>query len=153
MAALGFHCCAWFLTAVASPVAEHGLYAAPRHVESSRSRNRTCVLCTSRWILNHWATREVPLVSLLFFNIKLRLVFKKCFLTSFYSKTLLESESEVAQSCPTLCDPMDCSISGSSVYAIFQARMLEWIAISFSRRSSRPRKRTQISRIAGSFTI
>ena len=43
-----------------------------------------------------------------------------------------ESESEVAQSCPTLCDPMDCSLSGSSVHGIFQARMLEWIAISSS---------------------
>ena len=40
------------------------------------------------------------------------------------------SESEVAQSCPTLCDPMDCSLSGSSVHGIFQARVLEWIAMS-----------------------
>ena len=38
-----------------------------------------------------------------------------------------------AQSCPTLCDPMDCSLSGSSVDGIFQARVLEWVAISFSR--------------------
>ena len=44
-----------------------------------------------------------------------------------------ESESEVTQSCPTLCDPMDCSLSDSSVHGIFQARVLEWIAISFSR--------------------
>ena len=42
-------------------------------------------------------------------------------------------ESEVAQSCPTLCDPMDCSLPGSSVRGIFQARVLEWIAISFSK--------------------
>ena len=41
-------------------------------------------------------------------------------------------ESEVAQSCPTLCDPMDCSLPGSSVHGIFQARVLEWVAISFS---------------------
>jgi len=47
-----------------------------------------------------------------------------------------ESESEVAQSCPTLCDPMDCSLPGSSVHGIFQAIVLEWIAISFSRGSS-----------------
>ena len=40
--------------------------------------------------------------------------------------------SLVAQSCPTLCDPMDCSLPGSSVHGIFQARVLEWIAISFS---------------------
>ena len=56
-----------------------------------------------------------------------------------------ESESEVTQSCPTLCDPMDCSLSGSSVRGIFQARVLEWIAISFSRGSSQPRDWTRVS--------
>ena len=50
-----------------------------------------------------------------------------------------ESESEFAQSCPTLCDPMDCSLSGSSVHEIPQARILEWVAMPFSRGSSRPR--------------
>ena len=65
-----------------------------------------------------------------------------------------ESESEVAQSCPTLCDPMDCSLPGSSIYGIFQARVLEWAAISFSRGSSQPRDRTQVSRTAGRrFTV
>ena len=44
----------------------------------------------------------------------------------------VKSESEVAQSCPTLCDPMDCSLPGSSVHVIFQARVLEWGAIAFS---------------------
>ena len=48
-----------------------------------------------------------------------------------------------------LCDPMNCNLSGSSVHEIFQARVLEWIAISFSRGSSRPRNRTRVSRIAG----
>ena len=45
-----------------------------------------------------------------------------------------ESESEVTKSCPTLCDPdpMDCSLSSSSIHGIFQARVLEWVAISFS---------------------
>ena len=62
--------------------------------------------------------------------------------------------SEVSQSCPTLCDPVDCSLPGSSVHGIFQARVLEWIAISFSRGSSQPRDRTQVSCIAGRrFTI
>ena len=50
-----------------------------------------------------------------------------------------KSESEVIQSCPTLCDPIDCSLPGSSVHGIFQARVLEWIAISFSRGSSQSR--------------
>ena len=45
----------------------------------------------------------------------------------------VKSESEVAQSCPTLRDPMDCSLPGSSVHRIFQARVLEWVAISLSR--------------------
>ena len=44
-----------------------------------------------------------------------------------------ESESEVGQSCPTLCDPKDCRPPGSSLHGIFQARVPEWIAISFSR--------------------
>ena len=43
-----------------------------------------------------------------------------------------ESESEVAQSCPTLSDPMDCSPPGSSIHGIFRARVLEWGAIAFS---------------------
>ena len=48
-----------------------------------------------------------------------------------------------AQSFPTLCDPMDCSPPGSSVHGIFQARILEWVAISSSRGSSRPRDQTR----------
>ena len=56
-----------------------------------------------------------------------------------------ESESEVAQSCPTLCDPMNGSLSGSSIHGIFQARVLESIAISFSRGSSQPRDQTRVS--------
>ena len=45
----------------------------------------------------------------------------------------VKSESEVAQSCPILRDPMDCSLPGSFVHGIFQARVLEWVAIAFSR--------------------
>ena len=60
-------------------------------------------------------------------------------------------ESEVAQSRPALCDPMEYSPPGSSVYGIFQARVLEWIAISFSRGSSQPTEQTQIFHIAGGF--
>ena len=44
----------------------------------------------------------------------------------------VKSESEVAQSCPTFLDPKDCSLSGSSVHGIFQAKVLEWGAIAFS---------------------
>ena len=45
----------------------------------------------------------------------------------------VKSESEVAQSCPTLCNPMDCSLLGSSVYGTSQAKELEWVAIAFSK--------------------
>ena len=57
----------------------------------------------------------------------------------------------VAQPCPTLCNPMDCSLPGSSVHGILQARILEWIAIPFFRGSSWSRDQTQISCIAGKF--
>ena len=62
-----------------------------------------------------------------------------------------KEKSEVAQSCPTLCGPMDCSLPGSSVHGIFQARVLEWGAIAFSRE---PRDWTGVSHIVGRhFTI
>ena len=57
----------------------------------------------------------------------------------------------VTQSCLTLCDPMNCSPPGSCVHEIFQARILEWVAISFSRESSQPRDQTQVSSTAGRF--
>ena len=61
-----------------------------------------------------------------------------------------KKENEVSQSCPTLCNPMDyCSPPGSSIHGILQARILEWVAIAFSRGSSWPRDRTQVSHIAG----
>ena len=58
-------------------------------------------------------------------------------------------KSEVAQLCPTLWDPMDCSLPGSSLHGILQARVLEWVVISFSRGSSHPRDRTLVSCILG----
>ena len=64
-------------------------------------------------------------------------------------KIEFENESEVAQSCRTLCNPMDCSPPGSSIHRIFQARVLEWGAISFSRGSSQSRDQTRVSRIVG----
>ena len=58
--------------------------------------------------------------------------------------------SSVTQ-CPTPCDPMDCIPPGSSVHRLLQARILEWVAIFFSRVSSQPRNRTWVSCIAGGF--
>ena len=79
-------------------------------------------------------------------------------ITLLYSRndhnSVKQYESEVAQSCPTLCNPMDCSLTGSSVHGIFQARVLERVAISFSTGSSQPRDRTWVSGIVGRrFTI
>ena len=55
------------------------------------------------------------------------------------------------QLCPTLCDPMDCGPPGSSVHGILQPRILQWVAMPFSRGSSQPKDRTQVSHTAGGF--
>ena len=69
-----------------------------------------------------------------------------CLLSFWYLMKVL-----VAQSCPTLCDPMDCSPPGSSVQWVLQTKILEWVAIPFSRRSSRARDWTWVSCLAGRF--
>ena len=66
-------------------------------------------------------------------------------------KKLINSENKVTQSCLTLCEPINCSLPSSSVHGILQARVLEWVAISFSRGCSRPRDPDQVSCIAGRF--
>ena len=63
--------------------------------------------------------------------------------TAYISKECVPAQ--LLKSCLTICDPMDCSPPGSSVHGIFQARLLEWVAISSSRRSSQPREWTCIS--------
>ena len=57
----------------------------------------------------------------------------------------------VAQSCPTLCNPMDCSLLGSSVHGVLLARILEWVAMPFFRGSSQPRDQTWVFCMAGRF--
>ena len=75
-------------------------------------------------------------------------------LAGIFKQFRYEWVSEVAQSCPTLCNLMGCSLPRSSVHGIFQAGVLEWVAISFSRGSSRPRTRTWVSLIVGRrFTV
>ena len=87
---------------------------------------------------------------------KLSLVENQCFRYSFPFIWAPWSSCEnvkmlVAQLCPTLCNPMDCSPPDSSVYGSLQARILEWVAMPSSRGSSRPRDQTQVSHIAGRF--
>ena len=70
------------------------------------------------------------------------------------AEPLRKKESEVTQLCLTLCNPIDCSLPGSSVHGIFQARVLEWLVFSFSRGSAQPRSQTRVSCIAGRcFTV
>ena len=93
---------------------------------SSLPMNWAHVSYIGRWILCHWATWEA-----LIYPLKVEV-----------------------KSCPTLRDPMDCSLPGSSAHGIFQARVLEWLAISFSRGSSQPMDQTQVSHIVGRcFTV
>ena len=68
---------------------------------------------------------------------------------SFNDTQLRRERSEVVRSCQTLCDPMNCSLPGSSVHGIYQARILEWVAICFSREFSQLREWTWVSCIAG----
>ena len=69
----------------------------------------------------------------------------------FYLSHENKSENVSHSVVSTLCDPMDCSPPGSSLHGILQARILEWVAILFSRGSSPPRDQSQVSRIAGRF--
>ena len=69
-------------------------------------------------------------------------------ISSTYHTQAAWRKCEVTQSCLALCDPMDYSLPGSSVHGTFQARVLEWVAISFSRGSSQPRDWTGVSHIA-----
>ena len=64
----------------------------------------------------------------------------------YYPHLLMWLKVKVTQSCPTLCNPMECTVHG-----ILQARILVWVDFSFSRGSSQPRDQTQVSRIAGRF--
>ena len=139
-------------------------------MESSQTRDQTRAPCIGRPILNHWTTGEVLHF---FLKMPLRQVLQPLSLTlqavpqltgvtrtqekptcqpgAITSLTILMKVTVFdAQSCPTLCDPMD-SPPSSSVHGISQARVLEWVAISFSRRSPRPRDPTWVSCIAGRF--
>ena len=85
-------------------------------------------------------------------EIKRHLLLGRKAMTNLAAAAIVAAKS--LQSCLTLCDPLDCSLSGSSIHGIFQASVLEWIAISFARGSSQPRNRTQDFRVAGRrFTV
>ena len=81
-------------------------------------------------------------------------IFSHRFFSEWFQSLCISEVSEVAQSCLTLCNPIDCGLPGSSIHGIFQGRVLGWVAIAFSTGSSRPRDRTQVPCIVGRrFTI
>ena len=122
---------------------------------SSRPRDRTWVFLIAGRCFTIWDTREALLyATCLQLRERVKENVAKCLTVSQLRCRFYGSGSEVAQSCPTFCDHMDCSLPGSAIYGIFQARVLEWVAISFSRGSSQPRDWTQVSCIVGRrFTI
>ena len=136
-----FSCCwAWALgTQVFSGSRAQAQYlwhmglVAPRHV-GSQIRGRIHVSCIGRWILYHWVTREAPEN-----------------LQSVRWERLVMYKVLDTQSCLTPCDPLDCIPPDSSFHVILQARILEWVAIPFCRRSSWLRDRTWVSCISGRF--
>ena len=119
---------------------------------SSLTRDRTRTPCIGKWSLNHRTAREVPGPehSALLFSSSLSSSLRGLTVspTALHrSPGFLEAglgECVCAQSCPTLCNHVDCSPRGSSVHGIFQARILEQVATSYSRGSSQPRDQTCI---------
>ena len=113
------------------------------------------VVVQDAMILAFWMMSFKPAFSLPSFTF-IKKLFSSSSLSSIrvVSSAYLKVKIEVAQSCLTLHDPMDCSLPGFSAHGIFQARVLKWVAISFSRASSWPRDWTRVSHIVGiCFTI
>ena len=98
---------------------------------------------SKRWLL--FLKRFFPISICIHYN-KIR---KGMHLVCSFILQISRGYSEVAQSCPTLCNPIHCSLPDFSIHGIFQARVLEWVAFSFSRGSSRPRDQTQVFCIVG----
>ena len=119
-----------------------------------------CLLCLLHWLvdslsLSHMGSPDVYLC--VFPGWEKKAKGSDINIHSIVIQQILESEKKRKWSrsvCPTLCNTMDCSLPGSSVHGIFQAKILEWVAISFFRGSSRPRDWTRVSHIVGRhFTV
>ena len=101
----------------------------------------TRIPCIGRRVLKHWTSRKSWETVLFRKNVLSKPEVQG---KSLWKRTI-PSSYLVTQSCLTLCDPIDCSLPGSSVHGILQARKVEWVAISFPSGSSRPREQTQVS--------
>ena len=105
----------------------------------------------ARQILNHWTARKVlPSASSQTWNCFHTSCFC-CYCWVFFQSHVFKYYMLVTQACQTLCNPMNCSLPGSSVHGILQARILEWVVIPFFRGSSWPRNWSWVSHIAGRF--
>ena len=118
----------------------------PLHLHSSRPYNKYTFLNLSFLIfITIYVYLSITLVSISMTSIHTKIL---CFFTvgSSMPGKRLAVKMKVAQSCLTFCDPMDYTL-----YGILQARILEWVAVPFSRGSSQRRDQTQVSHIAGRF--
>ena len=115
-------------------------------VPLTRDQTRApCIGSVESYPLDHQGSPTRLLLEEIFVSYSLTVPPSFCLSPAGRKKGNSFSLSEVTQSCPTLWDPMDCSLPGSSVHGIFQAIVLEWMAMSFSRGSSQPRDRTRVS--------
>ena len=115
----------------------------------SNSWHISQVLCKQRYTMALWWPFLIRILYKLLVHCQLfgEVIIKELFsirseFSFFFHSVMpkqLESESEVTQLCPTLCSPTDCILQGSSVHGIFQARILEWITVTFFMRSPWPR--------------
>ena len=110
--------------------------------------------CIGRWILNHWYKHIYIYIYICNFLFVTKLVLHILFFNKTnYSLISFELRNLclVTQPCLALCNPIDCSLPGSSVHGESPGKVLEWVAMPSSRGSSQPRDRTQVSHIAGRF--
>ena len=115
--------------------------------ESSLPRDPIQISCTAGRFFAIWATRETPKYQSRY-GIQNAMKKLNTYLLNLMCVCVCVCVCSVGQLCSTLCDPMDCSPSDSFVHGIFQARILEWGAISYSRKSSLSRDQTHISCIS-----
>ena len=109
--------------------------------------------CYKQWCTNIYFNLSFPFLEVISRSGILDYMSTLCII--FWGSVLLFSPVKVLviQSCPPHCDPMDCSPPGSSVPGILQARVLEWVVITFSKASSQPRNGSPVSRTAGRFFL
>ena len=120
------------------------------HQRSDKSKKDGSYKMKSSWMVNHLCSHSFPL------EITWRAIISHPHIGKIYVSNKVEGwnkplQQQVTQLCPTLCNPMDSFPPASPVHGILQARILEWVAIPFSRGSSQPKGQTQVSHIAGKF--